>query len=632
MKSSIAPALAFFLALTTSHAQVFTPNSTGSQSSGSSSNSSNSSSQSSQQGNDPIMGNVLPLFDPSTETVLFEGQLWDINDNRLFNARFEKYLNSPPADSEADRAYRSILEDIRRALSPHNLARGGRTDLQRAVALLESAATYPQDGRMCEAIANAIYRVWLARREVASLEGANRRLREDRRYATRSYEMTAKPAKTSRRQDDDDSSSAAEDAAVAAGVISRAGEYATRYAEIQAKITANEGKIALSEVESKLEFQALLVQLFIQRRFEHVIIAARIYTEFYEDGSGRIEFKDGSDAEKSFKEIAGFDPTVTTLDTLSNEAIRDTDQAIEAFHFLIEKDERASASKRLMEAYIVGEFLPAVQTVSLEKKQSILQFVKSYNQLLSSLEVKDYGLAEEKVDELRTLARDFDHSKPAAAINTARLSSNMHIQTAVNEMLQGNKNAYQQNIAAAASIWPTNPKLKEATDLVAEQGNVQIQTVNDLDRLIATRSYRQIFEDQGRYIAAVVNDSQRSEQLRGIITNITKIDIAIQQAEKLAQVGNRFGAWETVEEVFQDFPDDPPLSKARSDYATSVAPFVSALKKAEDLEDRRQTGSSLAWFLKARQMYPASTFAARGIQRLTDRLVPDQEGIEDSLR
>ncbi len=622
----------FALVCSSVRAQVFTPQSTGGGQPGSGGGPQNTTTVTDNrqsQGNENIMGNVLPLFDPSSETLMFEGQMWDINDNRVFNARFEKYLNSPPAMSEEDIQYRATLEGIREALSPHNKQRGGRTDMQLAVALLEQASKFDQDGRMCESLANAIYRVWLARKSVENLEKANDRLRQDRKVAVRNSEIIAEGSGLRTPSSSGDEADAAKaQAGDTVGKLTRLGEEATRYAEIQAKITANEGKIAISDLQSKLEFQSLIVQFFMQRRFEHVIMAARLYTEFYSDGAGKIEFKEGSDAEKMFKETAGFDPTVTTLDTLASEAIQDTRQAVEAFDYLIEKDERASASKRLMEAFIVGEHLPTIQTVSLEKKQSILTFVRAYNQLLSSLEVKDYALAEEKTTELRDLAGDFDHSKPMAAINIAKTTSSMHIQTAVNAALKGEKEAFQENIGAATQIWPTNPDLKRAFDQTSEMGNVQIQTVNDLDRLIATRSFRQIYNDQARYIGAVgmTNDTERQEALKQIIGNITKIDVAIQQAEKLDQVGNPYGAWETVEEVFKEFPDDPPLSKARSDHATKVAPFVSALKKAEDLEQRGQHGSSLAWFLKSRQMYPASYFSARGIDRLVGEILPDSSG------
>jgi hypothetical protein len=574
------------------------------------------------------MGNVLPLFDPSSETVMFEGQMWDINDNRIFNARFEKYLNAPPANSADDAAYRATMDGIRQALSPHNKAKGGRVDLNGAVALLERASTFAQDGRMSESIANAVYRIWLARRQTRELALANDRLRKERSDTVRNAELASRPSgldrSSSKGSASGDANQQANKAEDMVGRLSAAGEYATRYAEVQAKITANEGVMAVSELESKLEFQGLMVQFFTQRRFEHVVAAARIYTEFYNDGGGRIQFKEGSDAGNMFKDVAGFDPTVTSLDSLANEAIQDTAQAIEAFDFLIEKNERASASKRLMEAFMIGEFLPPVQTVSLEKKQSILQFVEAYNQLLSSLEVKDYALAEEKVNELRRLGQDFDHSKPLAAINTARLTSSMHVQTAVNEALRGNEQAYKENIAAATQIWPTNPELKTAFDAISKQGNRQIQTTIDLDRLIATRSFRQINTDKERYMVAVVDDPKRKDELKEIITNIATIDISIEQARKLAEVGNAYGAWETVEEAFKQFPDDPPLSKARSDYATQVAPFVSALKRAEELEERGQTGAGLAWYLKSRQLYPASSFASAGIKRLVDEVLPDQ--------
>jgi len=563
------------------------------------------------------------MFDPANESVLFEGQMWDVNNNRVFNARFEKYLNSPPANSEDDQAYRETLKKIRDVLSPHSKARGGKPDLSSAVAYLEQAAQYEQDGRMCDSLANLIYRVWLARKEVENLEKANEMLRRERKGTARNVDIIKQPVATqTRRKVGEDEQ---EEAEANPESIGQLGEYATKYTEIQAKIVANEGKIAISELESKLEFQALMVQYFMQRRFEHVVIAARLYTEFYSDGSGRLEFKDGSDADKMFKQTAGFDPTVSTLDSLANEAIRDTDQAVEAFNFLIEKDERASASKRLMEAYTLGEFLPPIQTVELEKKQSILEFVTTYNKLLSSMEVKNYELAEESVNRLRELADDFDYSQPYTVIQTAKATSSMHIQSAVNASLKGDTAASKEHVGAAMEIWPTNPKLQEAFSMMTDMGNVQVQSVNDFDRLVATRSFRQIYSDQGRYAAALYKDDERQEKLKEIIGDITAIDVAIQQADALSRRGDNWGAWETVERVRKEFPDDPPLLATSSSLMAQVADFVKALQTAETLEDRKQYGSSLAWYLKSRQMYPASTYAQEGIDRLVDTILPEAD-------
>jgi hypothetical protein len=44
---------------------------------------------------------------------------------------------------------------------------------------------------------------------------------------------------------------------------------------------------------------------------------------------------------------------------------------------------------------------------------------------------------------------------------------------------------------------------------------------------------------------------------------------------------------------------------------------------AQQLETKGQTGSSLAWYLKAQKQYPPSEFAQDGIQRLVQKVVPE---------
>ena len=46
----------------------------------------------------------------------------------------------------------------------------------------------------------------------------------------------------------------------------------------------------------------------------------------------------------------------------------------------------------------------------------------------------------------------------------------------------------------------------------------------------------------------------------------------------------------------------------------------SAIEKAKQHEQRKQSGSALGWYLKARHMYPASDFAKTGIDRVVTGL------------
>lgn len=573
------------------------------------------------QGNQQVVGNDVPYFDPTTDIFTFDGKSFNASDNRVFRARFEKYLNAPEATSQEDQAYQATIREILDTLSPHNR---DPQKFPKAVALLQYAAAFPQDARLCESLANAVYRVFLAQKNVGQLSQLNRDLDMQRRQLDWNFDAWKDNRSLSAPTDDEEGSPATDP--TNAGHIQR---YVQRIAEVEAERVANAAKMQLSEVEAKLEFQALIVQFFLQRRFEHVVMGSRFYTEFFKDGAGRLEFEEGSEVEKSFAETIGFNPTITTLDAFANEAIRDVAQSVESFSFLLEQGDIDSALRQLQQAFVTGEYLPSVQGVPRVKKREVQSYAQNSFQLISAIEVKDYTLAEELVAEMRNQAQDFDHSKPTAAIEGARLSSNMRIRTAKNAALKGDEEAYEQNIMAAAQIWPTNPALKEQFDLIADSADIQQQAKLEFDRLLGTQSYRQIFANKARFIAATVDDPERQEALNQIVGNIQEIETVMKQAETLKKAGNTHAAWEIVERTFQKFPDDVSLSAKRSDLSTDVAPFVKALKNAENLENRKQFGSSLTWFLSARQIYPQSEYASEGIGRVVDQILPENDGGDD---
>jgi hypothetical protein len=56
---------------------------------------------------------------------------------------------------------------------------------------------------------------------------------------------------------------------------------------------------------------------------------------------------------------------------------------------------------------------------------------------------------------------------------------------------------------------------------------------------------------------------------------------------------------------------------------TRASDFVNVIHNAEELEKHDQVGSSLARFLKAQKIYPASDFARDGIARLVKQVLPE---------
>ncbi|MCB1233365.1 MAG: hypothetical protein KDN19_24195, partial [Verrucomicrobiae bacterium] len=128
------------------------------------------------QSNNQVAGNDMPWLDPATNVFSFDGKTFNIQDNQIFRSRFEKYLNSAEAESEQAKAYRQSIRKVLDALSPHK-----KPDITTAVANLQYSAEFPQDARLCESLANAVYRVFLARRNVYNLQLINEELDRKRK-------------------------------------------------------------------------------------------------------------------------------------------------------------------------------------------------------------------------------------------------------------------------------------------------------------------------------------------------------------------------------------------------------------------------------------------------------------------
>ncbi len=76
---------------------------------------------------------------------------------------------------------------------------------------------------------------------------------------------------------------------------------------------------------------------------------------------------------------------------------------------------------------------------------------------------------------------------------------------------------------------------------------------------------------------------------------------------------------------FKKFPDDNKLNQAVAERTTEAADFVRTLRTAEQMEDKGQYGSSLAWYLKAQQIYPASEYASDAVGGWSSKCCPRVE-------
>jgi hypothetical protein len=574
--------------------------------------------------------NNMPMADPGSENVAFNGKLWNVTNNRLMRSRFETYLTTPEANGPEDQAYRDLMAQIMELLAPTHKqtpdpvtkAQARGPEVMKAFAMLPEAGAAKIDGGLCNAVANAIWDVWTSQKRVNERKMANNAMMERRKQLEWNAEMglnsaplSKSGAKTSKAAGQQSGQQTQE--AATGATVGRTSGYIKGIAEIEARSKLNETAMGLSEVTSKIQFQALIIQMFMQRRFEHAVIACRFYPNLFRDGESILQLDKGSDVQKLLASSFGVPPTVSMIDGLSLEAIRSVDESLVSFENLVARRDTDSAGNRLLEAFAVGEYLPRVRRLPMSEKTKVLDFVRKKNKLLSFLEMRDYTSAEAVVMELRTASDDFEYAKPLAAIQTAKTMSNLHVNNANAAM--GSKDAVtvEKEMKAAAEIWPTNPRVTQLSEHMMQSTDMKSQSLMEFDRLLSQRNYRQIFENQAPFIAAVADDLTRKQQLEKVLKDMGRLELILGGAKEMA-ASSPPAAWEKVEKESKLFPDDPVLSKLRADLGVKASEFVTAIENARQQEEKQQVGSALAWYLKARSMHPLSEMARDGIKRLVE--------------
>lgn len=651
------------------------------------------------QVNEGFIGRDIPAFDPGSEVMSYDGKLWNINNNRLFRARFEKYLNAPAATDKADVAYRETIDRILDLLAPGHAT---KQNINAAFLLLKKASEYKDDANLCRTMSDAIYAAQTSLSTIEKLKRENAALEKQRSSAEWNKEMAAKNSTLGITTSSKDTDVAKENQKIERDA--RLATASRELSDVGQTIENNKLRIATIELTAKGHLQALIMQYFATRRFEHVIIANRFYRAIYTDGDNSIAIykkmvdslptnKDAGQAKitgelnpqisateglmdhdaavgagaggngtnvniyngaprarsgSSFsakgaklgienfgiesltggaasaaQTISKLVSSLSQIDSLANEAIRDINEGIEAYKFLLEQGELQSATERLAETFALGEYMPSVRLLPREAKRRALEYSQKTNELLAALEVNDLTRAEKLLNEIESMAKDFDTSKPLAKIETAKTISSMHLAKARNAAVSGDKAAMEAELRSAAEIWPRNPALAEVGNTIFTQSDVQQQAMNDFDRLLSQKNHRQIYNDKLRFIAAAAMYPEKQQQLNEVLQGMAAVEGAILKAKEIAGRGDPAGAWESVQAAQKEFPDDTELNQLRASLTTQAADFVQTLAKAEALEKQNQPGPSLAWYLQARKKYPASTFARAGIDRLSAKVLPD---------
>lgn len=584
-----------------------------------------------EQANPQLLGMEMPLLDPSSDTVKYNGGHFDVGNNAVVRARFEKYLQQMPDNSAEAQRYRhymnKIFEETRKGSQTKSLVSSATLiNIGRG---LYRIADYPSDGGQADALASSIVSVLDAQRANLARDKKNeslekeidKLLKESNRHTNTNVSRANTSAKAGSATAQKGSSSSAGSAKNAVLIAQNTKDAA----EFEAEQKKNDAANATALTFAKITYQSMLLNMLVQRRFDHCVIGARIYRHLFNDGDTRLKMDKDSKASKFFSDVSGMPPTVNTMDSMASSARRDVDQSMKAVSFLLAENKLAEATQRLIEAVAVGEFMQSVTTFPTESRRRIAEYWTLRKRVLTALNARDFGTCEETAKEMKRIDPDFDDSLVMTYCEGRKNQSNLFIRNAMKALQAGDEAKFNEELTKAATVWPRNPKLKEGAEQLEKFDSFDPQK-EDFKVQLARKNYRTIYNDQDRY-EVVAMDPELKESYKEVIVLVASMDALLKQLDEVSTQDKRMGpcvAYETLMEKMKEEPrfgEDAEYKTAIAKYESLAHDFVTALRDADDCEKRREIGSALSNYYRAMTIYPKSNLATTGANRLREILM-----------
>jgi hypothetical protein len=606
-------------------------------------------------------------INPENGTMSWKGHSYDLGQFRVFKGRFERYL-ALPANRDQD-VYTATIEEIFKLLSTRT-ANGSQENVVEAWKLLYRAADYDADGGNSLGVANQIFNAWRIRDEKEAFAVTQTELQRIRRQQTgnvvyggdRLASETGKDAAdaisgaailgnlNSGSSDNNSSSTNTSTTGTATTGGNTGGQSGNRnggstggtkqtiggsttvgpvgqmfrareLAETEAKIKALEAAGLLSVVQAKLQFQSQIISLFLQRRFQHALIASSFYRYIFKGSHQNLEV--GKKELSSFLPSTDLALTVETIEFLSREAINDVNNGMAAVRANYDDGRKISAIERLQETFFLGEYLPSVTQFEAGRKQSLLTIFRKVDEARKLADLRDYDAVLTLTDEIGTLTQDFRAPEVNAAVRSAQRMSTLSLNAAQQAAATGDYARAQEFVEKSAQLWPLNPAIKSYTENMASQADLGTQAAVMFDDSFKRDDYRRIYERRAELAVAFLNDKVRGEQLKAVIDRMARVEIYLAQTEELLAQNNAYSAWEALSAAASFAPNDVLLNQRMAQLAPRVAEFVGRLDKAKRFEADHRYAASLTQYLAAQDIHPASQLARTGMARVGEAMMAE---------
>ena len=388
-----------------------------------------------------------------------------------------------------------------------------------------------------------------------------------------------------------------------------------------------------SEVR-KLQFQQFIVELAMQQRYIHSLIACGFYRnsfkgadlslrqEAYPSGRG----SGGSESSPGKPPTSGGAPTevpmistITGMEAFLLNRIRDAVKDRESVDNMLGENQIAAAESLVRKMVLTAKYQPELQTIPYASRQKILHGGQSMRRLADAVNARDYTEVNRLVTELESKGADtgladlkvFAAEHPRKAMHWAR--------QAELAMKARDLKSMHSLMEMAVRRAPLDSEVAKKIETIQENATNNQGLYEELKRIVASGDYRTAFDRMNEF-APLAQEAKTDPKLKADYENLLELEkslrAAFEKSDSLERRGTHPEAWMVLETLPTTITSDPRVLERKARLAGQCPKFIGAHSKAVANEKANRPAKALAWYINALSESPGNEAIVAKIQSL----------------
>ena len=421
---------------------------------------------------------------------------------------------------------------------------------------------------------------------------------------------------------------------------------------LQDQIEDLKGRIAALENEKKslshlvtaevrkLQFQQLIVELAVQQRYIHALIASGFYRNSFKGGdlalskeaypSGSSESKKGGgDADKGSNGNNAAAPTMPYISTITGleafllNRIRDAGKDRQAIDNMLREKQISAAESTLRKMVLTAKYQPELQTIPYSDRQRIQQFGQNIKNISYAVNSKDYP-------KIAELAAEIEKSSTDAGTSDLKTFAAEHPRKALHwaqqarlAMKVGDKKNSNVLMEAAIRRDPLNPKLERKIDDIQESVLDDTESLEALKIIVKAQDHKSAFDRMGEFAALLEkgSNSELKDRYETLVEREKNLRASLEKCDAFERRSAYPEVWIALSEIDPASTADSRVADRKAKVSGKCPRFISDYTSALELERKGKRGPALAMYLSALDASPSNEILVGKVTELGKQIL-----------